>query len=126
MDPSQRTKCTVTFIALNVTECPLVIKKALKDQKVTEKEPVTFTCEMSKSNQPVQWLKDGKPIRHGIKYKISSDGATCTLTIPKPVVEDSAKYTIKLGNVFSTGKLVVTGERFRNCDERFFLRNYTQ
>ena len=98
-------------ISFHITETPLTIKKPLKDQKVTEKEPVIFTCELSKSNQPVQWLKDGKPIRHGVKYKISCDGATYSLSIPKPVVEDSADYTIKLGDVSSTGKLVVNGEK---------------
>ena len=92
------------------SERPLTVNKALKDQAVVEKEPVTFTCEMSKSNQPVQWLRDGKPIRHGVKYKISSDGPVYSLTIPKPSVEDSAEYTVKTGDVSSTGKLTVTGE----------------
>ena len=92
------------------SERPVTVNKALKDQAVVEKEPVTFTCEMSKSNQPVQWLRDGKPIRQGVKYKISSDGLVYSLTIPKPSVEDSAEYTVKTGDVSSTGKLTVTGE----------------
>ena len=92
------------------SERPLTVNKALKDHTVMEKEPVTFTCEMSKSNQPVQWLKDGKPIRHGVKYKISSEGPMYSLTIPKPAVQDSAEYTVKTGDVSSTGKLAVNGE----------------
>ncbi len=96
------------------SERPLKLVSGLKDQKVTEGEPVSFTCELTKSGQPVQWLGDGKPLRHGVKYKISTDETSYTLTLPKPTVEDSAEYTAKVGDVATKAKLVVSGER--KCD----------
>ena len=92
------------------SERPLTISKTLRNQTVMEKEPVTFQCEMSKSNQPVQWLRDGKPIRHGAKYKISSEGPVYSLSIPKPSADDSGEYTVKIADVSSSAKLVVKGK----------------
>ena len=89
--------------------------QGLQGKTVTEDQAVTFTCELSKSDQPVQWYKDGKPIRHGVKFKPSSQGTLYSLTIARPTVEDSAEYTVKIGDLSSKAKLVVHGENFETC-----------
>lgn len=83
----------------------------LKDTTVPEEETVTLTCETSKANQKVTWLKNGKPLNLKDKnqYKIVSEGTKHTLTIPKCVKEDTAEFTCQLGDKKTSGKLTVEG-----------------
>lgn len=68
-------------------------------------EEVTMSCEVSKPDQKVQWLKDGKPIRPDRKTKMTSDGKVHRLSITKSDFDDAADYTAKVGDETTTGKL---------------------
>ena len=83
----------------------------LKDTEVKVDKSVTLSCELSKPNQKVKWFKNGKEIKPDKKrgITIAVDGTKHTLTIPKSVAEDSAEYTVKLGDQQTMGKLTVTG-----------------
>ena len=43
-------------------EAPVVFTVPLKDKTVMESETVELTCTLSKPNQPLKWLKNGKPL----------------------------------------------------------------
>ncbi len=68
-----------------------------------------MTCEVSKLNKKVQWLKNGKPVRPDKNTKIEVDGKVQKLTIPKSDLKDQADYTVKVGDHVTTGKLSVKG-----------------
>ncbi len=98
-------------IAPCFSETPVTFTVPLKDQTVQEEQSVTLECEVSKPGQKVKWFKDGKEIKpdkkRGILPKV--DGTKHILTIPKSVVEDSAVYSVKIGDQETKGKLTVEG-----------------
>ena len=78
---------------------------------VPKDETVTLTCEANKPNAQATWLKDGKPFsfKDKKKYKVSVDGTTHTLTIPKSEVEDSAEFTCSINGAKTQAKVTVEG-----------------
>ncbi len=96
------------------TETPVTFTSPLKDQNVPEEQSVTLECELSKPDQKVQWLKNGKEIKpdkkRGIMLKV--EGTKHILTIPKALVDDTAEYTVKFKDQETKGKLTVEGEFF--------------
>ena len=87
----------------------------LQSQDVNEDEPVSMSCTVSEEGHKATWFKAEKEIDDtSDKYPVESDGDTFTLTIPKSQVTDSAEYTIRIGDVESSGILVVNGEKCCN------------
>ncbi len=66
---------------------------------------------MSKPDEKVKWLKDGKEVKpdkkRGVEHKV--DGRRHSLTIPKPLVEDSGEYLAKCGDEETKATLTVEG-----------------
>ncbi len=83
----------------------------LKDLTVPEEESVTLECELSKPDQKVKWLKDGKEVKPERKKGITTktDGRRHSLTIPKASLEDAAEYTVKCGDQETKAKVDVQG-----------------
>lgn len=100
--------CSISDLA--ILDKPVTLITPLKNEQVVEDNSVSFTCQLSKPDQPVQWLKNGSPIKQSTKYKISSDGSKYTLTLQKATIPDAGEYKIKLGNLESSAKLTVSGE----------------
>ena len=105
-----------TFVTVGVSPISLLETKAtftvpLKDVTVPEEESVTLECELSKPDQKVKWLKNGKEIKpdrkRGVLPKV--EGTKHTLTIPKTLKDDTAEYTVKIGDEETKGKLTVEG-----------------
>ena len=105
-----------TFLTVGVSPISLLETKAtftvpLKDVTVPEEESVTLECELSKPDQKVKWLKNGKEIKpdkkRGVLPKV--EGTKHTLTIPKTLKDDTAEYTVKIGDEETKGKLTVEG-----------------
>ncbi|XP_021244944.1 obscurin isoform X10 [Numida meleagris] len=78
---------------LTVTELPVKISKPLADINVTQKDKVTFECELSRPNVDVKWFKDGKELRQSKKVGITSQGNKRSLVIHKCEYEDQGTYT---------------------------------
>ena len=91
---------------------PLTFTKPLEDVSVEKSETVTLTCELSKPNQKVKWLKNGKPLttKEKNRYKITVDGTKHTLVIPKSELEDAADFTCTVNGTKTEGKVAVIGE----------------
>lgn len=69
----------------------------------------TFECEVSKDGLKAEWLKDGKPIRSGNNYEMTTDATIHKLVIKKAYAEDEAEYTVVLKDVKSSATLVIKG-----------------
>lgn len=85
------------------------ILSPLSDQKVEEKQPFTFTCQVSKPNAKARWLKDGQEITPADDVEISHDGQIHTLTKKDASLDDKGKYTVVIENKSSSAMLSVTG-----------------
>ncbi len=95
---------------MTIAEAPVIITMELDDITATENDTVTYKCKLSKPCKNVTWMKNGKPIQAtDKKYKISSDGSSCQLTLPKCDIADAGKYTVKVNGTSSSGKLLVNG-----------------
>ena len=83
----------------------------LKDVTVPEEQSVTLECELSKPDQKVKWLKNGKEIKPDRKREIHPkvEGTKHSLTIPKTEKDDTAEYSVKIGDEETKGKLTVEG-----------------
>ncbi len=89
-----------------------VFTQPLKSQTVPEEDSVTLECELSKPDQPVKWLKNGKELKpdkqRGIVRKV--EGRRHSLTIPKTLLDDTAEYTVKCGEQETAAALTVEGK----------------
>ena len=100
--------CSIYNVA--IAEAPVIITMDQDDMTAIENDPVIFNCKLSKPCKNVTWMRDGKPIQTtDRKYKISSDGTSCQLTLPKCDKTDSGKYTIKVNGTSSSRRLTVNG-----------------
>ena len=98
----------------------------LEDVTVEQEEKVTLQCELSKLNQKVTWLKNGKALtfKEKNRYKITADGAKHTLVIPKADLEDNAEFTCSLNDVKTQGKITVKGSNIINISSGNLLHSF--
>ena len=94
------------------SEKPLQFLIPLEEQTCSEGEIVTFICDVSRDNQIARWFRDGKEVVPSDKYETTVDGKTHTLTINDATLDDRAEYTVKVGDLESTGPLFVDGKIF--------------
>ena len=91
------------------SELPIEILKPLKDVTVTEGEPFTLTCEVSKPDRPARWLKDGQPVDTD-HCKLTVDDCVHKLEISQSVLDDEADYTIEISDKSSKCMVLVEGK----------------
>ncbi|XP_054623324.1 obscurin isoform X2 [Dunckerocampus dactyliophorus] len=96
-----------TSCKLIVTEPPATISKPILDISVTEKEKVTFECEVSRTNSEVKWFKDDVELRPGRNYSIHSLARKRTLVINKCAPEDAGCYICRTTDDNTCAKLTV-------------------
>ena len=89
----------------------MTITVPLKDIKVTEDQGLILECELSKPDQAVKWLKNGKEIKpdkkRGIVLKVEEKKHS--LHIPKCLVDDAAEYSVKFDDQETKAKITVEG-----------------
>lgn len=83
----------------------------MEDQTIKETETAEFTCELSKPNKKVQWMKNKKTLKASQRITMSTDKCIQKLTIKDAVMDDQEEYTCVLpnGNEVSA-KLTVIGK----------------
>lgn len=109
--------CVCSKLAVNpflrslyiLSELPVEFLSPLGDYKVMETESVTLECEMSKPDKKAVWLKNGKVLEPSDRVVLRVDGTKHYLTITNSVLDDEAKYTIKVDEAESNGRLIVEG-----------------
>ena len=99
------------------------ILKPLKDVTVTEGQPFTLECELSKPDVPVRWLKDGELLAASGRCKLIVDGCIHRLEMPQSAVDDEADYTIEVRDKSSKCMVLVEGERAREMGCEVVLRS---
>ncbi|XP_060900885.1 obscurin isoform X2 [Labrus mixtus] len=106
---------TVTFTvgnntstaSLTIRAAPVLFKKELESQEATDGDKAVLSCETSKPDCKVTWLKGSTVLTHGEKYNIEQKDTTHTLVIRKLDVKDSGEYTCDTGDKRSAASLTV-------------------
>lgn len=79
-------------------------------------EDVILSCELSRVDSPVRWLKDGKAIRKSQKYDLLYEGTRAMLVVHAASLKDSGEYTCETEASKSTANLYVEGNLTRNSE----------
>ncbi|XP_051524815.1 obscurin [Myxocyprinus asiaticus] len=96
-----------TSAMLTVTARDIKIVKDLKNASVTERESVTFICEVNWEDVDGKWYKDGSRLRAGDNVKIRCEGKIHSLTYKSVKPEDAGEIRFTAERVSSTTTLQV-------------------
>ena len=106
------------IIYLFIAELPVEFISPLGDYRVMEKSSITLECEVSKPNKTASWLKNGEVMEPSDRIVMRVEGTKHYLTINDSVLDDEDKYTIRVDEAESTGKLTVDGKSRISCTEK--------
>ena len=83
----------------------------LKDVKIEEESnQAVFECETDKETQDVVWLRNGKELEEDdSKFLVKSTGRHHSLTVKDIALEDTGKFSCKIGEIETVAELFVEG-----------------
>lgn len=81
-----------------------------KDITCSEKELVTFTCELNKPNVDIAWSHNEKVLEKGDVFEIRAENKTRYLTIFSAQLDLSGTYTVTAKDKTASAKLTVDGK----------------
>ena len=90
-------------------EQPVEFVSPLKDIAIPEKSAVVLECEVSKPNVKVDWSRNNQPITVQDGYDIRSDNTYHSLHLDNVKPDDTAEFTVAVGEKTTTAKLTVQG-----------------
>uniref|UniRef100_S4RQV5 Ig-like domain-containing protein n=1 Tax=Petromyzon marinus TaxID=7757 RepID=S4RQV5_PETMA len=94
--------------SFSFSELPIEFSKELGELSVEEGHEAELTCETSRGDTPVVWLKGKKTLKAGAKYRMVREGRKASLVISSVELGDSDQYTCDSGNFQTSAKLTVT------------------
>lgn len=83
--------------------------------KAVPGEDPELSCEITKPEVNIKWLKNGRLIRSNYKYQMIQKGCTVTLVINKVSVQDSGEYCCEADGIATRAKLEVRGKTLFYC-----------
>ncbi|XP_015242826.1 PREDICTED: obscurin-like protein 1 isoform X11 [Cyprinodon variegatus] len=96
-----------TQAQLTVEPRKVTIKRGLTDIKTTERETASFEVELSHSNVPGTWIRNGIQLKPTNHFRMSAKGEVHSLTISNLSVEDTGTFVFSVENLKTSARLVV-------------------
>ncbi|XP_021180748.2 obscurin-like protein 1 isoform X16 [Fundulus heteroclitus] len=96
-----------TQAQLAVEPRKITIKRGLTDIKTTERETASFEVELSHSNVPGTWIRNGIQLKPTNHFRMSAKGEVHSLTISNLSVEDTGTFVFTVENLKTSARLVV-------------------
>jgi len=85
------------------------IFRELLHVKAVPGEDAELSCEITKPEVAIRWLKNGHLIRESPKYEMSVEKNLARLVIKNTIIRDSGEYCCEADGVASRGKLDIRG-----------------
>jgi len=103
---------------LLVSDVEATFVQPLAESTVTEDEEAEFTCELSKPDALVKWLKNGVELSASEHIGFETVGCKRTLKLHKSVLDDAATYQCQIASsgASSQAQLNVTGLLLKKYD----------
>ncbi|XP_016380464.1 obscurin-like [Sinocyclocheilus rhinocerous] len=98
---------SITTASVKVNALPAIFTQALKNQTAVEGESISFQCELSKADIPVEWRRGEIGLCPCAKYEFKQDGHRAQLFIHDLEPEDSGDYICDTGERQSIAYLEV-------------------
>ncbi|KAM8745978.1 obscurin isoform 6-T7 [Acanthopagrus schlegelii] len=92
---------------LFVKEKPVHIFRDLLNVKAVPGEDAELSCEITKPDTTIRWLKDGHLVRQSPKYEMSVEKNLAKLVIKNATIRDSGDYCCEAEGVASHAKLEI-------------------
>lgn len=90
-------------------EKPVHIFRDLLNIKAVPGEDAELSCEITKTDVTIRWLKDGHLIRQSPKYEMSVSKNQAKLVIRNATIRDSGDYRCEADGVASRAKVEIRG-----------------
>lgn len=84
--------------------------------KAVPGEDAELSCEITKPETTIRWLKNGHLIRKSPKYEISVEKNLVRLVVKNATIRDSGEYCCEADGIATRAKLEIRGR----CLERYF------
>ncbi|KAL1248368.1 hypothetical protein QQF64_021686, partial [Cirrhinus molitorella] len=98
---------SITTANVKVNALPAIFTQALKNQTAVEGESISFQCELSKADIPVEWRRGEIGLCPCAKYEFEQNGHRAQLVIHDLEAEDSGDYICDTGEHQSIAYLEV-------------------
>ncbi|XP_027884366.1 obscurin isoform X3 [Xiphophorus couchianus] len=92
---------------LFVKEKPVHIFRDLLNVKAVPGEDAELSCEITKPEVTIRWLKNGRPIRQSPKYEMSIEKNLARLVIKNASIRDTGEYCCEADGVASRAKVEI-------------------
>ncbi|KAK9396008.1 obscurin [Crotalus adamanteus] len=93
---------------LVVQGLPVVFNQELQNKEAQEGNKIRLTCELNKSDVPVQWMKGNVVLEVGDKYEFKQRGPVTELVIRDAKPSDAGEYICKSGDLKTSARVEVT------------------
>lgn len=90
-------------------EKPVHIFRDLLNVKAVPGEDAELSCEITKPDVTIRWLKNGHLIRQSPRYEMTVDKHLAKLVIKNTTIRDSGDYCCEAEGVASRAKLEIRG-----------------
>ncbi|XP_062854790.1 obscurin [Trichomycterus rosablanca] len=92
---------------LFVKEKPVRVFRDMLDVKAVPGEDPELSCEITKPEVTIKWLKNGRLIRPSAKYQMKQNGYLVSLTVRNATVRDSGEYCCEADGIATRARLEV-------------------
>uniref|UniRef100_UPI0009B37A6A obscurin n=1 Tax=Monopterus albus TaxID=43700 RepID=UPI0009B37A6A len=92
---------------LFVKEKPVHIFRDLLNVKAVPGEDAEMSCEITKPQATIRWLKNGRQIRQSLKYEMSVEENLARLVVKNAAIRDSGEYCCEADGIATRARLEI-------------------